>query len=398
LIATDPMSWGEAVFLGLLQGVTEFLPVSSTAHMDIVPQLLRYPDPGATFSAIVQLGPIVAIIAFYRQKLGRYIRGILRTGTPANIQPGDTDARLGWYVLLGTLPLIVFGYLLEHKIDTTFRRLDIVAFSLIGLGLLLWLAERVGTRKITMNRMNFTQSQVIGWAQVLALVPGASRSGVTITAGLFEGLDHESAADFSFLLSIPAITAAGLYKLFKAVRHTHLGAELGPYLLAAVVAGVFAYVVVRWFLGYMEHHNTAPFIIYRILLGCALLVLLHFGVLHKRAPNPPLTTGHAALPSLAARTIAPPVRKRIVCKTPHPVSGASEAVLSGQEGWVRTVQPWLPPSRGRGVLQRVRSRTRCCYSPLVFRRFEEGNGTGVGQAIGGDRRSRAGIPCLTFSS
>ena len=293
MIVLASMPWGEAVFLGLLQGVTEFLPVSSTAHMDIVPQLLHYPDPGATFSAIVQLGPIIAIIAFYRQKLARYIRGLLRTGTPANIKPGDTDARLGWFVLLGTIPLIIFGYLLEHKIDTTFRRLDIVAYSLIGLGLILWWAERVGKRRVTLNRMNFKQSQVIGWAQVLALVPGASRSGVTITAGLFEGLDHESAADFSFLLSIPAITAAGLYKLFKAVRHTHLGAEIAPYLLAAVVAGIFAYVVVRWFLGYMEHHNTGPFIIYRILLGCTLLILLHYGVLQKR-PTPETTSPSVA--------------------------------------------------------------------------------------------------------
>ncbi len=128
------------------------------------------------------------------------------------------------------------------------------------------------------------ESQVIGWAQVLALVPGASRSGVTITAGLFEGLDRESAARFSFLLSIPAITAAGLYKLFKVLRETHLGPETGPYLVGALVAGLFAYVVIRWFLGYMKEHNTGIFIAYRVLLGLIILYLVHI----HYVPDPPL--------------------------------------------------------------------------------------------------------------
>ncbi len=281
------ISWLQAVLLGLLQGLTEFLPVSSTAHMAIAPQLLGMADPGAAFSAVVQLGPIVAIIAYFRNDLIRYVQGILRTKTPANLRRDDVDARLGWYTLLGTLPLVVFGVLLEKKIDTTFRRLDVIAVSLIVLALILLWAERVGKRRIELDRLTFPQSQVIGWAQVLALVPGTSRSGVTITAGLFQGLTREAAARFSFLLSIPAITAAGLYKLYKVLKTTHLGGEAGPYLLAALVAGVFAYVVIRWFLGYMKEHNTGVFIIYRILLGIALLVLLHWGLLkdsHQAEP------------------------------------------------------------------------------------------------------------------
>jgi undecaprenyl-diphosphatase len=277
------MSWLQAILLGLLQGVTEFLPVSSTAHMDIVPQLFGQQDPGAAFSAIAQLGPIVAIIAYFRSDLIRYVRGILRTGTPANIKSDDQEARLGWYVLLGTLPLALFGVLLEHKIDTSFRRLSVVAVSLIALGLILWVAERVGRRNTPLEKITFGQSQVIGWAQVLALVPGTSRSGVTITAGLFQGLDRESAARFSFLLSIPAITAAGLYKLFKAVKaHEIAGHIAGKGLAAALVAGVFAYIVVTWFLKYMKEHNTFGFILYRIVLGVAVLVLLHTGRLHER--------------------------------------------------------------------------------------------------------------------
>ena len=280
----------QAVLLGLLQGLTEFLPVSSTAHMAIAPQLLFHmQDPGAAFSAVAQLGPIVAIIAYFRNDLSRYIKGIIRTRTPANLKPDDTDARLGWFTVLGTIPLVIFGVLLEKKIDTVFRRLDVIAVSLIALALVLWFAERVGKGQINLERMTFKQSQIIGWAQVLALVPGASRSGVTITAGLFEGLDHESAVRFSFLLSIPAITAAGLYKLVKVLKTTHLGAEAGPYLLAALVAGIFAYIAIKWFLKYMKEHNTGIFIAYRIALGILLLVLLRTGAIKDTHRDPAAT-------------------------------------------------------------------------------------------------------------
>jgi undecaprenyl-diphosphatase len=238
------------------------------------------PDPGAAFSAIVQLGPIAAIIAYFRGDLARYVQGIVRTKSPANVERGDSDARLGWYVLLGTIPLVIAALLLEKWIDHEFRRLNVIAICLIVLGLILAVAEKVGKGKLPLEKMNFKQSQVIGWAQVLALVPGASRSGVTITAGLFEGLDHESAVRFSFLLSIPAITAAGLYKLFKVLKVTHLGAVAVPYVFAAIVAGVCAYVIIKWFLGYMKEHNTGIFIAYRIILGIVLLVLLHNGTIH----------------------------------------------------------------------------------------------------------------------
>jgi undecaprenyl-diphosphatase len=301
------MSWLQAVLLGLLQGVTEFLPVSSTAHMAIVPQLFGQQDPGAAFSAIAQLGPIVAIIAYFRSDLKRYVTGILRTKTPANIND-NLDARLGWYVLLGTLPLALFGVLLEKKIDTQFRDLHIVAVSLIALGLILLVAERVGRRTTPLDKITFGQSQVIGWAQVLALVPGTSRSGVTITAGLFQGLDRESAARFSFLLSIPAITAAGLYKLFKEAKLHHIAGVAGQGLVAAVVAGVFAYIVVTWFLKYMKEHNTAVFIIYRILLGIALLLLLQTGKLKEKKaeePKPETPATSRAVP----RSITPTTRR-----------------------------------------------------------------------------------------
>lgn len=293
-----PIDWMQAVILGLLQGLTEFLPVSSTAHMAVAPQLLMHiHDPGAAFSAVVQLGPIAAIIAFFRKDLIRYVQGMMRTKSLANAKE-DLDARLGWYTLFGTIPLVIFGVLLEKKIDHDFRRLNVIAVSLIVLALVLWAAERIGKKRTALEAMTFGQSQVVGWAQVLALVPGASRSGVTITAGLFQGLDRESATRFSFLLSIPAITAAGLYKLIKVVKTANLAAVIGPYLLAALVAGVVAYVVVRWFMGYMKEHSTGIFIAYRIALGLLLLFLIHSG---KIKDIPAVKTSPSTLAALQHR-------------------------------------------------------------------------------------------------
>ena len=284
-MSVAPVTWGQAVALGLLQGLTEFLPVSSTAHMAIAPHLLRMDDPGAAFSAIAQLGPIVAIIAYFRQDLMRYAQGVIRTKSPVNIWPEDTDAKLGWYTLLGTIPLLIFGVALEHKINTSFRNLNVIGVALIVLALVLLVAEKVGKRNVPLEKMTLAQSQVIGWAQVLALVPGASRSGCTISAGLFQGLDRESAARFSFLLSIPAITAAGLYKLFKTLKSPHIHDVLLPSLIAALVAGAFAYVVIRWFLGFMKEHDTKGFIIYRIALGVILLYLVYSNKIDNKIPT-----------------------------------------------------------------------------------------------------------------
>jgi len=275
----------QAIVLGLIQGLTEFLPVSSTAHMDIAPQLLFHmQDPGAVFSAIAQLGPVVAIIIYFRNDLVKYIQGIFRNPNPLAIPPDDVDSKLGWYVVIATLPIVVFGLLLKKHIETDFRQLSVVAVTLIVLAIVLFVAEKVGTRKTSLENITFRESFIIGLAQVLALIPGTSRSGVTITAGLFQSLDRESAARFSFLLSIPSITAAGLLELYSAVHKRHVGHDLGVSLLAALVAGVFAYVVIRWFLGYMKEHNTNGFIVYRIALGVLILVLLHFHVVKKIAP------------------------------------------------------------------------------------------------------------------
>lgn len=296
------IGYGEAIVLGLLQGVTEFLPVSSTAHMDIFPQLFFKKDPGAIFSAVVQLGPIIAIIAYFWKDLVKYFKGIMRTN-PFKIPPGDTEAKLGWFTALGTIPICIFGLALQHTIENEFRSLYYVSASLIVLALVLWWAERTATQKVRLENLTLRQTQVIGWAQVLALLPGTSRSGVTITAGLFQGLDRESAARFSFLLSIPAITLAGLHELDKLLDTQGLGGETGPYLLGLVVAGLFAFVVIWWFLGYMKEHNTGIFIAYRIVLGVAVLLLLHFHVIkdtHNPLANP--TRSQASVSARVAAT------------------------------------------------------------------------------------------------
>jgi len=270
--------------------------------MDIAPQLLfKMPDPGAAFSAVVQLGPIVAIIAYFRNDLARYVHGIIRRPNPSSIPSDDIDAKLGWYVVIATIPIIIFGVSLQHQIETTFRSLYFVAFSLICLAAILYWAERTGSKRTSLENITFRESLVIGVAQVLALIPGTSRSGVTITAGLFQGLDRESAARFSFLLSIPSITAAGLFELFKVVHKHEMGHELKAYVLAAVVAGIFAYIVIRWFLGYMKEHSTTGFIIYRIALGVLILALLHFHVIDDQSHVQTASVPNNSLIRLASR-------------------------------------------------------------------------------------------------
>ena len=219
---TPHLSYLQATILGLVQGITEFLPVSSTAHMRILPALLNHFNPswpndtGAAFSAIVQLGPIVGIIAYFRKDLARYVAGVVRSLQKGQLFPkGDTDARLGWYALLATIPLVIAGLALEKKVDGEYRNLYFIAGALIVLALILLVAEIVSKRTRKLESLTFGEAMGVGLVQALALVPGASRSGITITAGLFLGLEREEAARFSFLLSIPAITLAGVYKLLK---------------------------------------------------------------------------------------------------------------------------------------------------------------------------------------
>lgn len=280
------LSLVQSIVIGVIEGLTEFLPVSSTAHMDIFPQLFGWDDPGSAFSAVIQLGPILAIIAYFRKDIAKYLKGMAKSPNPFKIDPENTDAKMGWYAILATPPVLLAGKLLEKKIDSSFRGLAIVAGALIVGSVVLWFAEQVGKRDKKMEAMTLNEAIIVGLAQAVALIPGISRSGATMTASLFLNFDRESATRFSFLLSIPALSAAGIYKLYKDVLHSpNLKALVLPYTVGTVVAGITAYAVIHWFLGYVRKHNTNVFIVYRIALGVAIVLMLGAGKLQSKAPE-----------------------------------------------------------------------------------------------------------------
>ena len=210
------MSVLEAIVLGIVQGLTEFLPISSTGHLRIVPAMLGWEDPGAAFTAVTQLGTMAAVLLYFRADLWRISRAWLGSLRDPGLR-GTPDARLGWYILLGTLPISVFGLLFKDQIETGARDLYLIGSALIVLGLILLLAEQVGRRDRDFEHIRTKDGIAIGLAQALALVPGVSRSGATITAGLFMGLDRPAAARFSFLLSVPAVVLSGVFQLAEIV-------------------------------------------------------------------------------------------------------------------------------------------------------------------------------------
>jgi undecaprenyl-diphosphatase len=277
----------QAVILGIVQGLTEFLPISSTAHLRIVPALFgwhfhyggstRTNDPGAPFTAVIQLGTTLAIVIYFWRELLHvsvaWVRGIFDRSVRQSL-----EYRLGWYLLLATVPVAVFGIAFSDQIETGARNLWLIACALIVLAIALGAAEKVGTRDRDEELITTTDAVVVGAAQALALIPGASRSGTTITAGLFRGLDRETAARFSFLLSIPAVVLSGAY---EAVRH--INDKGGPGAGLTGIALIFAFIVglasIAWLMRWLTRHSTFVFIYYRIALGALLIVLLSTGVL-----------------------------------------------------------------------------------------------------------------------
>jgi undecaprenyl-diphosphatase len=268
----------EAIVLGVLQGLTEFLPISSTAHLRIVPAFLGWDDPGAAFTAITQLGTATAVLIYFRSDLIRIARAWTRSLRDRDSRR-DLDARLGWYILLGTIPIGLFGLVFKDQIENGARDLRLIGTTLIVLGLLLLLAERVGTRSRTLDSLRRRDAATIGFAQAAALVPGVSRSGATITAGLFLGLEREAAARYSFLLSVPAVVLSGLFELHSiGGDERHIGVL--PLALATALAFVVGYASIAFLLRYLAHHSTYIFVVYRVALGTAVLVALAAGAIH----------------------------------------------------------------------------------------------------------------------
>ena len=260
----------QAVVLGVVQGLTEFLPISSTAHLRIVPAFLGWDDPGAAFTAVTQLGTMLAVLIYFRADLAR----IASTWTRSLWRPelrGTLDARMGWYIGLGTIPIGVFGLAFKDQIEGGARNLFVIGTALVVVGLVLGVAERVSTRDRPVDQIDTTDAVVVGLAQAAALVPGVSRSGATLSAGLFRGLERPAAARYSFLLSIPAIVLSGLLEI------SEIGAGDGPGAASTAVATVVAfgsgYAAIAWLLRYLATHSTRLFVIYRVLLGSLVVAL-----------------------------------------------------------------------------------------------------------------------------
>jgi undecaprenyl-diphosphatase len=274
-----PVSAFEAIVLGIVQGLTEFLPISSSGHLRIVPAFLGWDDPGAAFTAVIQLGTMAAVLLYFRHDLVRIARAWLRS-LRDNSERSALDARVGWYLIIGSVPIAVLGFVFKDQVETGARDLRLVGTTLIVLGFVLLWAERVGARRKTMADLNARDGVAYGMAQSLALVPGVSRSGATITAGLFLGYTRADAARFSFLLSIPAIVGSGLFELRKIGDDTMPSA--GVTLLATVVAFVVGYAAIAWLLRYLGTHSMMVFVVYRVALGALVLLLVATGAISAK--------------------------------------------------------------------------------------------------------------------
>ncbi len=268
----------EALILGLVQGLTEFLPISSSAHLRILGEFLpNAADPGAAFTAIVQIGTEAAVVVFFWRDIVRIVSRwwlALWGRVPRN----DPDARMGWLIILGSIPIVVLGLIFQEQIETTLRSLWIVATTLIVFGILLGIADWIGAKRRKLDDLTYPHGVIYGFAQALALIPGVSRSGGTITAGLLMGYERAAAARYAFLLAIPAVFGSGFYQLFKSWGEPGV---YGPVETAAatLVAFVVALLVIAFFMSYISKRSFLPFVIYRVLLGGTIMVLLATGTI-----------------------------------------------------------------------------------------------------------------------
>jgi undecaprenyl-diphosphatase len=267
----------QAAVLGVLQGLTEFLPISSSAHLRIFPELFGWGDPGAAFTAVVQIGTELAVLIYFRVDIWRIASAWVRSLYDPRWR-GNLDARMGWFIIIGSLPIVMLGIALKDIIEEDFRSLWIVGTTLIVLGVILGVADKVGKSDRTIRQMNVKHSILFGLAQALALIPGVSRSGATISMGRFLGYDREAATRYAFLLAIPAVVGAGLFELPEIPHGDNI---YGPWptLLATVVAFVVGYAAIAWLLRYVSTRSYLPFVIYRIALGAFTLTMLSLGVI-----------------------------------------------------------------------------------------------------------------------
>ncbi|MET9442201.1 undecaprenyl-diphosphate phosphatase [Streptomyces sp. NPDC006610] len=289
------MSWFESLILGLVQGLTEFLPVSSSAHLRLTAAFSGWEDPGAAFTAITQIGTEAAVLIYFREDIGRILAAWFRSLHDKKWRK-DQDARMGWLVIVGSIPIGVLGVTFKDQIVGPFRDLRITATMLIVIGIVIGVADRLAARdesggrhraakqRKTLQELGVKDGLIFGLCQAAALVPGVSRSGATISGGLFMGYTREAAARYSFLLAIPAVLASGLFELKDAMENDHV--TWGPTIFATVIAFVSGYAVIAWFMKFISTKSFMPFVWYRIALGIVIIALVSVGALSPDAGEP----------------------------------------------------------------------------------------------------------------
>ncbi len=273
------MSTLEAIVLGVVQGLTEFLPISSTGHILFVPALAGWPDPGAAFSAVIQLGTMAAVLVYFRTDLWRMAVAFVKSfvGDHPLWRSDDSDARIGWYIVLGTIPISIVGIVFADQIETSVRSLSLVAVVMILFSFVLMAADLKGAQDRDVKQLTLRDGIIIGLFQALALIPGVSRSGATISGGLFLGLDRESATRYSFLLSVPAVVLSALFELRKIGDGAGASVGVAPTIIATVLAFISGYLAIAFLLRFVRTHNFAVFVVYRVAVGTAMLVLIAAG-------------------------------------------------------------------------------------------------------------------------
>lgn len=272
------MDYIQAIVLGLIQGLTEFLPISSSAHLRIYPELVGWGDPGAAFTAVIQIGTEVAVLLFFWRDIWRIATTWLQSLWKPELR-GKLDARMGWFIIIGSLPIVVLGVALKDVIESNFRSLWIIGTTLIVLGVILGVADRLGLTDKVLKDLSLGDAILMGAAQALALIPGVSRSGATISMGRALGYERETATRYAFLLAIPAVVGAGVFEL-KDVPGSDNPYGWGPTILATIVSFVVGYAAIAWLLRYVATRSYTPFVLYRVVLGAATLLLVATGVLN----------------------------------------------------------------------------------------------------------------------
>lgn len=286
------MSWLESFILGLVQGLTEFLPISSSAHLRLTAAFAGWHDPGAAFTAITQIGTEAAVLIYFRKDIARIVSawfGSLFGKVPRS----DHDAQMGWLVIVGSIPIGVLGVTFKDQIEGPFRDLRLIATTLIVMGIVLGIADRLAARdeaggrhraikeRKSLKELGVRDGLIFGFCQAMALIPGVSRSGATISGGLLMGYTREAAARYSFLLAIPAVLASGAFELKDAGEGGHV--SWGPTIFATIVAFLVGYAVIAWFMKFITTKSFMPFVYYRIVLGIVLFILVGAGTLSPHA-------------------------------------------------------------------------------------------------------------------